>query len=179
VKIRTTGASSVTKKNQTSKTGGNSKASASLLVVNLRGLVNTRAPVRTTLDQLKVARRFNATIVPNDEVHHGMLNLAKEHLAWCELNAETAEKLLKMRSERSSGNRVSESEISKEHGSFHDIASQLEAGDIKLNSIAGIRPFFRLSPPRGGFKGSIRRQYRDGGILGPNEELPALVEKML
>jgi large subunit ribosomal protein L30 len=170
---------STTKTVLSSKTGEKASAKGSLLVVNLRGLVNTRAPVRTTLDQMKVARRFNATIVPNDEVHLGMLNLAKEHLAWCELNAGIAEKLLNTRAEISSGTRVSESQIAKEYGSFHDIASKLESGEIKLSSINEIRPFFRLSPPRGGFKRSIRRQFRDGGILGPNEDLPSMVEKML
>jgi len=154
-------------------------AAGSLLVVNLRGLVNTRAPVRTTLEQLRVARRFNATIVPDDDVHRGMLNVAKEHLAWCKLSAATAESLLKARSERSSGTRVDEALISKEHGSFHDIATQLADGKIKLNSIEQMRPFFRLSSPKGGFKRSIRRQHRDGGILGPNEDLPSLVEKMI
>ncbi len=151
----------------------------SLLVVNLRGLVNTRAPVRTTLDQLRVGRRFNATIVPDDNVHRGMLNLAKEHVAWCKLDAEIAEKLLKARSEKSTGTRVSEAELGKDHSSFGEIAKGLENGSLKLKSIAEIRPFFRLSPPRGGFKRSIRRQYRDGGILGPNEDLPKIVEKML
>jgi len=151
----------------------------SLLVVNLRGLVNTRAPVRTTLEQLKVGRRFNATIVPDDNVYRGMLNLAKEHVAWCRLDAEIAEKLLKSRSEKSTGTRVSEAELGKDHSSFAAIAKGLENGSLKLNSIEEIRPFFRLSPPRGGFKRSIRRQYRDGGILGPNEDLSKIVEKML
>jgi large subunit ribosomal protein L30 len=155
------------------------EVSGSLLVVNLRGLVNTRAPVRTTLDQMKVGKRFNATIVPDDNVHRGMLNLAKEHVAWCKLDVDIAEKLLKMRSEKSNGNRVSESDLGKDHSSFGDIARGLETGSLKLKSVTEIRPFFRLSPPRGGFKRSIRRQYRDGGILGPNDELPRIVEKML
>jgi large subunit ribosomal protein L30 len=160
-------------KNQTKSSEG------SLLVVNLRGLVNTRTPVRTTLDQLKVGRRFNATIVPNDDVYLGMLNLAKDHVAWCRLNSDLAVKLLKARAEKSSGKRAVESEIAGNSGSFDDIASSLEQGKIKLSSIDGIRPFFRLNPPRGGFKRSTRRQYRDGGVLGPNEALPNLVEKML
>jgi large subunit ribosomal protein L30 len=151
----------------------------SLLVVNLRGLVNTRAPVRTTLEQLRVAKRFNATIVPNDPVHVGMLKLAKEHLAWCPLNAEIAAKLLEARSEKSSGTKVSAGDLSKDYGSVKELAANLESGKIKLNSVKEIRPFFRLSPPRGGFKRSIRRQYRDGGILGPNEDLPSVVEKMI
>jgi len=142
-------------------------------------LVNTRAPVRTTLDQLRLARRFNATIVPNDAVHLGMLQLAKEHVAWCKLDSGIAKKLLDSRAEISTGNRVAEATIAKEYGSFAEIASKLENGELGLNSINGIRAFFRLNPPRGGFKRSIRRQYRDGGILGPNEELSTLVEKML
>jgi len=162
-----------------SKGSKKTQQTGSLLVVNLRGLVNTRAPVRTTLEQLKVGRRFNATIVPNDAVHQGMLHLAKEHVAWCPLNASIAEKLLETKSEKSTGNRVPANEFPKELGTLGEIASALESGNIKLNSIEAIRPFFRLSPPRGGFKRSIRRQYRDGGILGPNEELSLLVERMI
>jgi len=173
--------SSVTKNKASSSLGADneSQARGSLLVVNLRGMVNTRTPVRTTLEQLKVARRFNATIVPNDEVHQGMLKLAKEHVAWCELSGNMAERLLKARSEKSSGTRISESELSSQARSFHDLATGLEQGKIKLSTVSEMRPFFRLSPPRGGFKRSVRRQYRDGGILGPNETLPNLVERML
>jgi large subunit ribosomal protein L30 len=170
---------SSTKTILSTKGGEKRQAKSSLLVINLRGMVNTRAPVRTTLEQLRVARRFNATIVPNDVVHLGMLNLAKEHVAWCEIDAGIAEKILSSRAEISTGTRVAENTIAKDHGSFREIASKLESGELLMNSIKEIRPFFRLSPPRGGFKRSIRRQYRDGGILGPNEELAALVEKML
>jgi large subunit ribosomal protein L30 len=151
-----------------------------LLVVNLRGMVNTRAPVRTTLDQMRIGRRFNATIVPDDKVHRGMLHLSKEHVAWCKLDAATAEKLLKARSEKSSGKRTPESEIkTEEYGSIGEIASALASGKLKLRSIETIRPFFRLSPPRGGFKRSSVRQFSAGGVLGPNSELPKLLEKML
>lgn len=155
------------------------EAGGSLLVVNLRGLVNTRTPVRTTLEQLRVGRRFNATIVPDDEVHRGMLNLAKDHLAWCKLTVNIAESLLRSKSEKSTGTKVEEAQLSKEHNSFHGIAAQLVDGKIKLNSIEEIRPFFRLSPPRGGFKRSLRRQHRDGGVLGPNDDLTSLVERMI
>jgi len=152
----------------------------SLLVVNLRGLVNTRTPVRTTLEQLKIGRRFNATIVPDDRVHQGMLNISKEHVAWCKLDASTAEKLLRTRSEKSTGTRTPESElIGKDFTSVAEIAKGLESGKLRLNALPKIRPFFRLSPPRGGFKRSTRRQFGDGGILGRNNELPSLVEKML
>jgi large subunit ribosomal protein L30 len=151
-----------------------------LLVVNLRGMVNTRSPVRTTLDQMKIGRRFNATIVPDDKVHRGMLHLSKEHVAWCKLDAATAEKLLKTRSEKSTGKRTPEGEIkTEEYGSVGEIANALASGKLKLKSVDTIRPFFRLSPPRGGFKRSTVRQFSAGGVLGPNSALPELLEKML
>jgi large subunit ribosomal protein L30 len=162
---------------QTKITG---QTSASLLVVNMRGLVNTRRPVRRTLQELRLLKRFNATIVPDNEVFRGMLESAKEHLAWCELDARTAENLLTKRAESSNGNKVSES-ILKGSGfsSFADLASALASGKASLSADFGFRQFFRLSPPKGGFNRSIRRQFGEGGVLGPNKELEKLVERMI
>ena len=151
----------------------------SLLVVNLRGMVNTRTPVKTTLQQMSIARRFNATIIQDNKVHRGMLTLAKEHVAWCKLDSGIPEKLLRSRSDRSTGKKIEESQLGKEFGSFAALAKELESGRVKLSSIEEIRPFFRLSPPRGGFKRSTRRQYAEGGILGYNKELAQIVEKMM
>jgi large subunit ribosomal protein L30 len=148
--------------------------------VNLRGLVNTRAPVRTTLEQLHLAKRFNATIIADNEAHRGMLRLAKEHVAWCRADATTAEKLLRQRSEKSDGHRFEESELSKFGCStFVELAKAMEEGKASLDGSQGMRQFFRLNSPRGGLKKSIRRQYRDGGLLGENELLPKLVERMI
>lgn len=155
------------------------QVNGSLLVVNLRGMVNTRAPVRTTLEQLSIARRFNATIVQDNKVNRGMLSLAKEHVAWCRLDSATAEKILRTRSEKSTGVKAEESQLGGKFNTFAALAKELESGNVKLGSVRAIRPFFRLSPPRGGFKRSTRRQYPEGGILGDNKELPQIVEKML
>ncbi len=151
-----------------------------LLVVNLRGLVNTRAPVRTTLEQLHLGKRFNAAIVPDNETSRGMLKLAKEHVAWCRADSATIEKLLKERSETSDGHKFEESGLAKiGYSSFADLAKAVEQGKVNLDGSQGMRQFFRLNSPRGGFKRSIRRQYREGGILGDNTELSSLVERMI
>lgn len=151
-----------------------------LLVVNLRGLVNTRRPVRRTLEQLRLINRFNATIVPDNEVYRGMLNLAKEHVAWCKLDSSTAEMLLSKRAEISTGRRATEESLKGgKYGSFADLANALASGKATLDGSLGFRQFFRLSPPRGGFKRSIRRQFGEGGILGPNKDLGKIVEQMV
>lgn len=167
--------------NVTKKQASVEPPKGSLLVVNLRGLVNTRTPVKTTLEQLSIARRFNSTIVPDNPVYRGMLNLSKEHVAWCKVDSSLAEKLLKMHSEKSTGVKFAEDELkeNKDYPSFAALAKGLEAGKAKLAALEGMRPYFRLNPPRGGFRRSSRRQHGAGGILGHNEELPKLVERML
>ena len=58
------------------------------------------------------------------------------------LDAATAEKLLKTRSESSSGKRTPESEIkTKEYGSVGEIATALASGKLKLKSIELSAPF--------------------------------------
>lgn len=163
------------------KDGSNATSSeGSLLVVNLRGLVNTRAPVRTTLEQLSLIRRFNSTIVPDTPVYRGMLNLSKEHVAWCKIDAPTAEKLLKARAEVSDGRRFDEKELKKSgYSSFGELAQAISSGKASLDGSQGMRKFFRLSPPKGGFRKSIRRQSGEGGILGQNKDLLKIVEKMI
>ena len=168
------------KRAKTKERNGKNKVGTSLLVVNMRGLVNTRTPVRETLGELSLLHRFNATIVPDNDVYRGMLKSAKEHVAWCVLDKTTAENLLSKRAEKSSGNRVGES-VLKGSGfsSFGDLASALAEGKTTLNEAVGIRSFFRLNPPKGGFARSIRRQYGEGGILGPNNDLAELVATMM
>ena len=165
---------------QKSDLAGKESETGSLLVVNLRGLVNTKSQVRTTLEQLSLIKRFNATIVPDTKVYRGMLNLSKEHLAWCRVDPATVEKLLRTRAEVSDGRRFKDDDLSKAgYASFSQLASDVASGKTRLDGTRGLRRFFRLSPPRGGFKRSIRRSYGQGGVLGENKELIQLVEKML
>jgi len=157
------------------------EADGSFLVVNLRGLVNTRAPVRSALEQLRLARRFNCTLVPDTPMFRGMLNVAKEHLAWRKAEAGIIEKLLLQRGEKSNGRKFSENDLKalKQYSSFSDLAKALEAGKARLDGTQGMRSFFRLSPPRGGFRRSTRRPFEQGGVLGRNDQLDELVERMI
>ena len=46
------------------------------------------------------------------------------------------------------------------------LTAALMEGKIKLKDIYKIKPIFRLHPPRGGFRGSIKKSYNSGGVLG-------------
>src|SRR5207247_9988169 len=47
-----------------------------LLVVNLHGQINVRREVRSALRELRVERRFSATVVRDDQSSLGLLDLA-------------------------------------------------------------------------------------------------------
>ena len=151
------------------------------LVVNLHGRINSSAPVRKALGELKVERKFTATLVPDDVQAIGMLKLCKDYLAWCPVDSELLTTLLEKRGMATESRRLGEEALAKlgvkKHG---ELAEKILKGNVRLSSMEGIRPFFRLSPPRGGFKGSMRRQYTEKkGILGNNPKLPEIVRRMV
>ena len=73
------------------------KKTVSLLVVNLHGLINTAAPVRTTLIELGIGKRFAATVVRDDQSTLGALRLCKDYVAWCPVDEALLLPLLEQR----------------------------------------------------------------------------------
>ncbi len=153
---------------------------ALLLVVNLHGKIDSPEPVRKALTELKVERRFSASLVPGDGPTLGMLRLCKDYLAWGPVDSALLSDLLKKRGMVSESRRLDAGAL-KGLGfkKYEEMAEKLLKGGARLSSLEGIRPFFRLSPPRGGFKSSSRRQASERGILGNNPKLPDLVRRMI
>ncbi|MEM2955642.1 MAG: 50S ribosomal protein L30 [Nitrososphaerales archaeon] len=152
----------------------------SLLVVRLRGSVNVRKPVKKILEELHLSKRFRATIIPDTPDYKGMLIAAKDHVAWCHVKASFISKLIKKRGRKEGWKPLSLKEIKEMNfKSFSDLAKSLEKGEVVLKEVKKIKPFFALSPPKGGFKRSTRRMYAQGGVLGENPELISIVEKMM
>ena len=153
---------------------------ALLLVVRIKGTVNVPTRVKDTLIRLNLRRRYNATLVPDNPVTRGMLKRAKDWIAWCTASKDIVIKLLKERGRRT-GWRPLDEEYLKELGfsSFEDLADKLIKGEVKLNKLKGIKPYFALNPPRKGFPGTIKKSYKEGGVLGENPELLEIVERMI
>ncbi|MDA4133456.1 MAG: uL30 family ribosomal protein [Thaumarchaeota archaeon] len=156
-----------------------------LLVVNLHGLINVPTGTRETLIQLGIGKRFAAAIVEDEPVAKGSVRLCKDYVAWAALDSDLLTDLLKTRGKVSSS-KILDDEALKALGfeTHAALAKKLmEPGVARLSSVKGkdvhLRPFFALSPPKGGFKRSSRRQFREGGILGDNPQLATIVRRML
>ena len=153
---------------------------ALLLVLNLHGAINSSGPVRRALEELKVVRRFSASVVPGDSSTLGMLRLCKDHVAWSPIDADLLATLLKKRG-MVSVTKVLDSASLKKMGykDHEDLAAKMVKEEMRLSAVEGLRPVFRLAPPRGGFKRSIRRAFSEKGLLGNNPQLSELVRRML
>jgi len=153
-----------------------------LLVVNLHGLINVPRGTRETLIQLGIGKRFAAAVVGDDPVSKGSVHLCKDYVAWAPLDSDLLTSLLQSRG-RVSNSKTLDDEALKAMGfkTHADLAQAIMKGETSstLSSVKGLKPFFGLSPPRGGFKRSSRRQFREGGILGENPLLAEIVRRMI
>jgi large subunit ribosomal protein L30 len=62
--------------------------------------------------------------------------------------------------------------------SFDDLSEALIEGKCKLKDFKEIKPVFRLSPPRHGYK-AIRLHYPKGDLGDRKEEINELLERMI
>ena len=151
-----------------------------LLAVNLHGQINVPSGTRAALRELQIDKRFSATVVKDDPSTLGTLDLCRDYIAWAPVNKEILSSLLKSRAKVSERRRL-DREALRELGfkAPEELAAKMFDGEMRLSSVKGLRPFFNLSPPRGGFKVSTRRKYGEGGVLGLNPKLLELVGRMI
>lgn len=151
-----------------------------LLVVNLHGAINSSAPVRKTLNELWVAKKFSASVVTDDAPTVGMLRLCKDYVAWAPADEGLLTELLKKRGMVTTSRALDQASLKQLGYKKHeDIAAKMVNDQIRLSSVGGVLPYFRLAPPRGGFRQSLRRQYTEKGLLGNNPKLGEIVRRMI
>jgi large subunit ribosomal protein L30 len=151
-----------------------------LVVVNLHGQINSSAPVRKALGELWVAKKFSASVVTDDATTVGMLRRCKDFVAWCPVSEELLSDLLKKRGMVSAA-RALDAGTLKELGykKHEDLAAKMVKDQMRLSAVKGVLPYFRLAPPKGGFRLSLRRQATEHGLLGSNPKLDEIVRRMI
>lgn len=145
----------------------------------MRGTVDVPYWAKSTLNNLNISKKFNATIVPESSEYMGMLNKVRQLVAWCRVDNDTVKDLLDKKGRKSSSQPLRSSDLPKEYASFDKLASDIANDSIVLSKLDWMKPWFALNPPRGGFKKTTKKQSSQGGILGENKILIDLVKKMM
>jgi large subunit ribosomal protein L30 len=149
------------------------------LVVRIKGTVNIPMWAKTTLDGLNLDRRFRATIVPESDEYLGMLRKVKEEVAWTKADAGIVKELLEKRGRKTGYKPITKSDLPKEYKTIEDFATAIAENKVAMSKLEGMKPWFALSPPKGGFKRKTKTQYAQNGILGEDGELVEIVKRML
>lgn len=138
------------------------KQQKQIAVIRLRGTTGLQGDVAATLHMLNIRHVNHCTIVPDIPGFVGMIKKAKDYITWGPIDADTLKLLLEKR-----GEAVAESGRS---GHF-----------ISLNG-KNYKPYFRLSPAKGGLgKRGIKASFAGGsGALGDRKEkINDLLRKMI
>lgn len=150
------------------------------LVVRIKGTVNIPQWAKTTLDGLNLDKRFRATIVPESPESLGMLRKVKDVVAWTKADAGIVRELLEKRGRKAGYRPITQSDLPKEYRSMDELASAIAENKVAMSKLGGgIKPWFALNPPRGGFKRKTKTQYTQAGMLGEDGELAEIVKRML
>jgi len=147
-------------------------------IVRLRGSAKTKPDIKDTLDMLRLHRINHCVVVPDSPHYRGMIQKVKDYVAWGEIDEEGLATILEMRG-RLNGNKRLTDQFIKEKTSYSTIkefASAVSGGATSLKD-AGIKPVFRLHPPRKGHRGT-KKTVREGGELGYHESISDLIWKM-
>ncbi|MCD6244831.1 MAG: 50S ribosomal protein L30 [Candidatus Korarchaeota archaeon] len=153
-----------------------------MAVVRIRGRVDIKPDIRYTLDMLHIRRKFWATIIPLTPSYRGMLHKVKDYTTYGEISRDTLIELLRNRGELTNGGKLTDSWLKEntEFSTIEELADALISGKARLHKLEWLKPYFRLTPPKGGFKRTTKRAWTDGGELGyRGDEINKLLRRMI
>ncbi len=136
-------------------------------VIRIRGTVNVRKEIADTLNMLRLRRPNWCVIVDDRPSYRGMLQKAKDYITWGEVTSETLSLLLRKRGRIMGDDPVTDRYVQKklEFTSLDEFAEAVIDLKTNLSDLPGLKPVFRLHPPKKGFKRK-KIPFSIGGALG-------------
>ena len=149
------------------------------LVIRIRGIVNIPSWAERTLENLNLRKKFNATILTENNQTLGMLRKVKDIVAWKSVDESIIKELLEKRGRKKGFHPLKNTSLPSNYNTIDDLANAIPRNNISWSELEDIKPWFSLNPPKGGFKRKTKTQYNQKGILGENNELIDLVRRMI
>lgn len=138
-----------------------------LLVIRISGIPNVSDDMEEGLNRLRLRRKYAAVLVKPTKENLSLLKKLRNLIAYGTINHETLKLLLEKRG------------VSIDKKSKVEAEKIISSLDKKPLQDLGIKPFFRLHPPRGGIEAK-KHAGVGKGVLGDNgEKINDLVRRML
>jgi len=138
-----------------------------ILVIRIAGMVGLNSDVKETLHRMLLRRKYAAVLIKPSTENLKLLKSIRNFIAYGDINKETLEKLIKERAQPID---------KRKKVNVKEVVSGLDKKSLKQ---LGLKPFFRLHPPRKGIDSKKHFGVKKG-VLGDNKDkINDLVERML
>ena len=144
-----------------------------IAVIRLKGLFSISPTIEKTLESMRLNKLYSCAVITLNPSSKGMLQTAKDVVAYGEVDKEALALLLTKRGKSVDGKKLS---ASKKPAEIEKLASEIFSSEKNLEEF-GVLNLFSLSPPKGGFDGS-RKSGTPYGPLGKNKDISGLIAKM-
>ncbi len=153
-----------------------------IAIIRIAGEQGLSRKVKTTFKLLNLHKKYNCVLVSNTPQIEGMLKVIKDNVTWGEIDKETTLKLLENRG-RIAGNKPVTTEYLQEKIKLdlNKFADELFADTKQIREVEGLKPFFKLMPPRKGFeRKGTKKHFSVGGALGyRKDKINELIQRMI
>jgi len=137
-----------------------------IAIIRISGQIDVVKDIKETLSRLRLRKKFVCVVIDERKEILGMLMKVRNFVAYGKINDKTLEELIKKR------------------GKAEDKKKKIDAKEasemiLKNRSFegTGLKPFFRLHPPRGGFDS---KKHFPRGVLGNHgDKINELIIRML
>ena len=137
-----------------------------ILIIRISGLVENDKKLEETLSRMRLRRKYSAILIHSSDENKKLLQKIRNYIAYGPIDKETLKLLIEKRAKSIDKKKVDAEKI-------------LEHIDKKSMLSLGLKPYFRLHPPRGGIDSKIHFGKKKG-VLGDNKEkINYLVRRML
>lgn len=138
-----------------------------ILVIRISGQVDLDRDIEEALHRLRIRKKYSAVLIKPTPENLSLLQKLRNNVAFGTIDKETLEELIKKRA------------IPLDKKTKINAKSIVEGLDKKSLAELGVKPFFRLHPPRKGIES--KKHFGVGkGVLGNNKEkINELVRRML
>jgi large subunit ribosomal protein L30 len=135
-----------------------------IVIIRISGLVEMPGYANEMLHRMRLRKKYTTVLVRESPETLKILQHIRNFVAYGKITPETLELLISKRGKS----------IDKKKFDAKKIIAEMEKKDLES---LGLKPYFRLHPPRGGIKSKI---HFPKGILGDNgDKINDLVRRML
>ncbi len=135
-----------------------------IVIIRISGLVEMPGYANEMLHRMRLRKKYTTVLVRESPETLKILQHIRNFVAYGKITPETLELLISKRGKS----------IDKKKFDVKKIIAEMEKKDLES---LGLKPYFRLHPPRGGIKSKI---HFPKGILGDNgDKINDLVRRML